>query len=252
VCLLVIAWRTHPEYRLLLAANRDEFHDRPAAPLAAWPDAPKIHGGRDLSAGGTWLALTRGGRLGVVTNYRELARKRRSAPSRGGLIPGFLRATTLPSEYLDAIELDATGFAGFNLLLADEHSLWYASNRADRFARELPPGLYGLSNHALDTPWPKLLKVKSRFAELVDAAQFDMAAAFAMLSDPAPATDADLVSTGLSLDWERALSAPFVSHENYGTRSSTVVSVLNDGSARIQERRFDAAGNLTGETMLDL
>jgi uncharacterized protein with NRDE domain len=237
---------------LLLAANRDEYHDRPAAPLAAWTDTPGVWGGRDLSAGGTWLALARGGRLGVVTNYRELARKRRSAPSRGGLIPGFLRDSGKPRDYLGAIELDATGFAGFNLLLADEHSLWYASNRADRFALELPPGLYGLSNHALDTPWPKLLKMKSRFATLVDAQQFDAHAALEMLSDPEPVADAELVSTGLSLEWERALSAAFVRHENYGTRSSTVVSVRNDGSARIQERRFDAAGSATGETTLEL
>jgi uncharacterized protein with NRDE domain len=252
VCLLVIAWRTHPEYRLLLAANRDEFYDRPAAPLSAWSDSPGIWGGRDLSAGGTWLALADGGRLGVVTNYRELARKRRSAPSRGGLIPSFLQDQAKPQDYLGTIELDATGYAGFNLLLANEQSLWYASNRADGFARELPPGLYGLSNHALDTPWPKLLKVKSRFAALVDAPQFDTQAAFEMLSDREPVADAELVSTGLPLEWERALSAAFVRHENYGTRASTVVSVRNDGSARIQERRFDAAGSAAGETTLDL
>src|SRR5689334_14427268 len=169
MCLLVLAWRCHARYRLVVAANRDEFHARAAAPLAPWDDPPGIIGGRDLQAGGAWLAVDRRGRFGIVTNFREFGRRRRSAPSRGGLIPAFLSADRAPGEHLQALETDAPGYAGFNLLLADSGSLWYASNRADAFARELAPGIYGLSNEFLDTPWPKLIRVRDRFRELLDS-----------------------------------------------------------------------------------
>jgi uncharacterized protein with NRDE domain len=251
MCLLVVAWRSHPQYRLVIAANRDEFRDRPAAALGEWTDAPGVYGGRDLHAGGTWLALDRRNRVGAVTNYRELARRRRSAPSRGGLVPQFLRSPAQPGEFLRGIELDATGYAGFNLLVADSESLWYASNRSDQFARELAPGIYGLSNHSLDTPWPKLVKVRARFSELMLNATLETSLLLDMLADPHPAAAADQPSTGLPPDWERALSAPFVHHENYGTRCSTVVSVSNDGVTHIVERRFDDAGRPAGDTAYD-
>jgi uncharacterized protein with NRDE domain len=252
MCLLVIAWRVHPRYRLLLAANRDEFHDRPALPLARWDAPPDVVGGRDVQAGGTWLAVDTEHRLGVVTNYRELARQRRSAPSRGGLIPAYLGSATAPKSFLDSIELDAAGYAGFNLLLADRESLWYASNRADRFARELEPGLYGLSNHALDTPWPKLVKVRERFADLLAADTVDTAALLTMLADREPAAVDSQPPTGLPPDWERALSSPFVNHQNYGTRCSTIVSVTHAGQAHVFERRFDRSGQPAGEIGIDL
>ena len=141
MCLLVLAWRIHPRFRLVVGANRDEFHARPAAPLAPWTDIEGIVGGRDLLANGAWFAVDARRRVGIVTNFREFGRRRRSAPSRGGLIPGYLSGDGAPEEYLRALETDAPGYAGFNLLLADHRSLWYASNRADLFARELPPGI---------------------------------------------------------------------------------------------------------------
>ncbi len=252
MCLLVIAWRVHPRYRLLLAANRDEFHDRPALPLARWDAPPDTYGGRDVQAGGTWLAVDRAHRLGVVTNYRELARQRRSAPSRGHLIPAYFSAAATPAAYLESIELDAAGYAGFNLLLADRDSLWYASNRADRFARELEPGIYGLSNHALDTPWPKLVKVRERFATLLASEAVDTEALLALLADREPATDHAPPTTGLSPEWERALSSPFVNFQNYGTRCSTIVAVTHAGEARVHERRFDRIGQAIGDTGFEL
>ncbi len=142
---------------------------RPAAPLAPWSDIEGVVGGRDLQANGAWFAVDARRRLGIVTNFREFGRRRRSAPSRGGLIPGYLSGDNAPGEYLRALETDAPGFAGFNLLLADRESLWYASNRADQFARELPPGIYGLSNEFLDTPWPKLVRVRARFDALMQS-----------------------------------------------------------------------------------
>ena len=129
------------------AANRDEFHARPTAPIAPWADEPRILGGRDLQAGGTWIGLDRSRRFGLVTNYRELATPRHTAPSRGRLVPRFLAATLTAQDYLRALEADAQGYAGFNLLLGDGEQLMYASNRAERFARPLEPGLHGLSNH---------------------------------------------------------------------------------------------------------
>jgi uncharacterized protein with NRDE domain len=163
MCLLVLAWHSHPRYRLVIAANRDEYHARPAAALGPWNDAAGIVAGRDLTAGGAWFGIDAQRRVGIVTNFREFGRRRRSAPSRGGLIPAYLAGDATPGEYLQALETDAPGYAGFNLLLADRDALWYASNRAEQFARELSPGIYGLSNEFLDTPWPKLVRVRRRF-----------------------------------------------------------------------------------------
>jgi len=160
MCLLVIAWQAHPRYRLVVAANRDEFHERPAAPLAKWPAPGDILAGRDLRANGTWLGLDRHRRFGVITNFRELQRPRPDAPSRGALIPEYLRGSDNAEAFLNRLAREAQRYSGFNLLLTDGDSLWYASNRAERFARLLVPGVYGLSNEFLDTPWPKLRRVR--------------------------------------------------------------------------------------------
>jgi uncharacterized protein with NRDE domain len=252
VCLLVLAWRCHPQHRLVVAANRDEFHARPAAGLAPWDDAPEIIGGRDLQANGAWLAVDRRGRFGVVTNFREFGRRRRSAPSRGGLVPAFLSRSHAPGGYLQSLETDAPGYAGFNLLLADAGSLWYASNRADVFARELPPGIYGLSNEFLDTPWPKLVRVRSSFRALLEApdsrdARALTAGLFGMLADREPAPTGEVPAGDMSPEWARKLSAPFVLDPAYGTRCSTVLTISGDGALTISERRFDAAGIATAE-----
>jgi uncharacterized protein with NRDE domain len=251
--LLVLAWRSHPRYRLVVAANRDEFHARPAAPLAPWEDIPGVIGGRDLQANGAWLAADDQGRFGVVTNFREFGRSRRSAPSRGGLIPAWLAGQLPPADYLRSLETDAPGYAGFNLLLADGDSLWYASNRADVFARELAPGRHGLSNEFLDTPWPKLVRVRTRFDRLLDspvaAARPALAGElFALLGDRQMAPPDEVPPGDLSPEWARKLSAPFVLDATYGTRCSTVVTISDTGELFMAERRFDADGNLMAET----
>jgi uncharacterized protein with NRDE domain len=252
MCLLVLAWRCHPRYRLVVAANRDEFHERPAAPLARWTDAPDIVGGRDLQASGAWFAVDSRERCGIVTNFREFGRRRRNAPSRGGLIPAYLGGEQPPGDYLRALETDAPGYAGFNLLLADRDSLWYASNRADTFARELPPGIYALSNEFLDTPWPKVIRVRERFTTLLASpARGDaglVEGLIAMLGDRETAPAGSLAAGDLSPDWARKLSAPFVVDPGYGTRCSTVLTISPVGSMRIAERRFGADGAPTGET----
>jgi uncharacterized protein with NRDE domain len=251
VCLLVLAWRAHPRYRLVVAANRDEFHERAAAPLAKWPPPQPILAGRDLRAQGTWLALDRARRFGVVTNYRELQPPRPGAPSRGDLIPAYLAtpATSGPQEFFARLAPQAAQYSGFNLLLADARALWYGSNRGQPFARELPPGVYGLSNESLDTPWPKLQRVRTGFESRLAAAELAPAALFALLADRTPAPQAAATGTGaLPAEWERALSAPFVLHPRYGTRCSSVLLLQESGQMYLGERRFGADGTNAGET----
>ncbi len=255
MCLLVLAWRAHPRYRLIVVANRDEYHERPAAPLGRWPEPPGVLAGRDLRAGGTWLGLDPARRFGVVTNFRELQEARPAAPSRGRLIPEYLGGSQGPAGFFGALEPRAAEYAGFNLLLADAGSLWYGSNRAAPFARELPPGVYGLSNELLDAPWPKLTRVKSRFGVWLGEPQGSAASLFALLADrtQAPAGEAPPSSPGgLPPEWERILSAPFVLNPVYGTRCSTVLLLEPDGALYLAERRFDSAGECREQTEFQL
>lgn len=250
MCLLVLAWNAHPRYRLVVAANRDEYHDRPAAPLTPWPAPAYILAGRDLRAGGTWLGVDPRRRFGVVTNFRDLVRAPESARSRGDLIPSYLGGAADPGDHLSALQREADGYGGFNLLLADGESLWYASNRSASFARALSPGIHGLSNERLDTPWPKLRRVRRGFEEWVrGGGGAEGGKLFELLADRTPAgEDEALPSGGVSMEWEQILSSPFVLHERYGTRCSTVVAIEPTGRCYVAERRFDPTGACTGQT----
>ncbi|HYL71259.1 MAG TPA: NRDE family protein, partial [Candidatus Dormibacteraeota bacterium] len=188
-------------------------------------------------------------RLGVVTNFRELQSARTGAPSRGGLIPAYLAGERSAREFFAQLEAAAGRYSGFNLLLAERDCLWYGSNRAQPFARALPPGVYGLSNELLDTPWPKLIRVKQRFGQWLEAPQSTAQGLFALLEDrtQAPPSSAALAPGGLPPEWERILSAPFVVHPEYGTRCSPVVLLEDGGNLHVAERRFDAAGRASGE-----
>jgi uncharacterized protein with NRDE domain len=253
MCLLVLAWRAHPRHRLVVAAHRDEFHERPAAALARWPAPADILAGRDLRAGGTWLGLDRQRRFGVVTNFRDLQRPQPGAPSRGELIPRFLAAAQGPGEFLASLQPQAASYSGFNLLLADQESLWYGSNRATPFARPLPPGVYGLSNEFLDTPWPKLERVRTQFRRWLAADAGGTDGLMALLNDRTRVADDSLLpDTGITREWERILSAPFVQHPDYGTRSSTVLLLQADRALLLTERRFDPSGAPAGESQFTL
>ncbi len=244
MCLIVVAWRVHPEYPLVVAANRDEFRARPTAAAARWPDAPQVVAGRDLEAGGTWLGATDAGRFAAVTNVREPGRPP-GARSRGHLTRDFLTGTAPPGDFAAGIPGEA--YSGFNLLLSDGRTLWYRSNR-DGAARPLPTGIHGVSNHLLDTPWPKLTTAKARFAEalrrLPDESPF-----FDLLADDEIVPDEALPATGVPLEWERRLSAVFVRSPDYGTRASTLLVRRADGGGFLLERSFDAAGPI-GEVRL--
>jgi uncharacterized protein with NRDE domain len=237
MCLIVVGWRVHPDYPLVVAANRDEFFARPATALTRWPDALNIIGGIDLEAGGTWLGMSEGGRFAALTNVREPG-VAKSARSRGMLTRDFLLSRESAGDY--ARQIDGTRYAGFNLLLSDGDSLFYASNR-DGSPRPLAPGIYGLSNHRLDSPWPKLVKARERFADAVQHLP-EASGFFDLLADRAIADDAQLPNTGVPIEWERLLSAIFVTSENYGTRASTVLWRTDRGTLCVHERSFGADG----------
>lgn len=246
MCLVVFAWRVHADYPLILAANRDEFHGRPASPLNWWPDKPGVAAGRDLQAGGTWLAASRNGRFATVTNFREDLEVEKGDLSRGALVADFVTGDEPPLAY--AKRIDGARFAGFSLLAATPDEMACVSNRGDP-ARQLAPGIYGLSNASLDTPWPKLTRSKKRLAALLDEDAVSAATLFELLSDRAPARAAE---TGtLPKEQVRAISAPFIVTPVFGTRCSTVLLLDQSGRVRLHERRFDAAGDPQGESSLD-
>jgi uncharacterized protein with NRDE domain len=254
MCLLVLAWQVHPRYRLVVAANRDEFHERPTAPMDKWAAPDDIVAGRDLRAGGTWLAMDRKRRFGVITNFRDMQPPLPGAPSRGNLIPDYLRNPEGAQGYFRKLQPTASEYSGFNLLLMDNDSLWYASNRAEPFANSLPPGVYGLSNHFLDTPWPKLQRVRRQFDPLVrQGNEIAKSELLRILADPTQAgVNEELPETRLSPEWEQMLSSPFIRNEQYGTRCSTLVLLEHSGAVTLLERRFDPSGAIVSDTDLTL
>jgi uncharacterized protein with NRDE domain len=244
MCLVLIAWRTDPESPLVLAANRDEFHARPALRADWWPDHPQILAGRDLAAGGTWLGLTRTGRFAALTNFRDPQRRApapgAAAPSRGSLVASLLESDASVAENLTYLRAAAADYNGFNVIFSDgERLAIYESTRGR--GRELGPGIYGLSNHLLDTPWPKVQNAKSRLqAALLDTT--DPAPLLALLRDDRPAPDEDLPRTGVSLEWERLLSSAFVRAQDYGTRCSTIIRIDARARAYFDEWSWDSVG----------
>ena len=239
MCLALFALDAHPRYALVVAANRDEYHARPAA-AAAWWDEGWL-AGRDLRAGGTWFGVTRAGRWAFVTNVREPARYDPDAPSRGSLVPAVLADAQTPTASLERIVAGATAQNGFNLVAGDGARGAWGSNRAIA-SQMLPAGVHGVSNAALDTPWPKVTRTKAAMAEWCSTAESDIALLFAMLADTRVAPDAELPATGVTPERERLLSAPFIVSADYGTRCSTVLTVARDGAARFVERSFGPSG----------
>ena len=255
MCLILVAWQSHPDYALVVAGNRDEFYVRPAAPAHWWQEASPVLAGRDMAdvigEPGTWMGVAGEGRFAALTNYRAPSEKRTDARSRGELVAGFLRGHQAPSDYLGALTGADGCYNGFNLLASDLNELWWYSNRsASRQPERLRPGLYGLSNALLDTPWPK---VRSRVGALAEVLAADTGHANAsaepylqLLGDERQAANFELPSTGVSPEWEKLLSSAFIRSPNYGTRASTVLRVRHDGRFDFSERSFDANGQ-TGE-----
>lgn len=237
MCVLFIAYKHHPRYPLIVLANRDEFYDRPTAAAARWEDHPNVTAGRDLVGGGTWLGIADGGRFAAVTNYRDPSRPAGSI-SRGRLVADFLIGKSDPKAYLDKIATEPGTYSGFNLVVGSGEGLYYYSNAADEAPRKLDPGVYGLSNHLLNTPWPKVSRGLGEFSRLVENDEISPDAAFALLADETIALDEDLPDTGIGLDKERILSPIFIRTPIYGTRSSTVVTSNSEGELNLDERTF--------------
>jgi uncharacterized protein with NRDE domain len=252
MCLVLLALDSHPEYSLIVAANRDEFYDRPTAPADFWADAPSVLAGRDLKAGGTWLGIDRHGRFAAVTNYRQGQRESPAARSRGHLVSDFLIRDVGALEHVERVRAERDLYNGFNLIAGDPWGVFYFSNRQGR-VRHLAPGMYGLSNHLLDTPWPKVAATKTAFGALLkDRAPELTAELFTLLSDRNRPADALLPSTGVGAEWERLLSSAFIASDDYGTRSSTLVLIGRDGSIDFVERSFGPRGVAGAETRFEL
>jgi uncharacterized protein with NRDE domain len=237
MCLILIAHRPEEQISLLVLANRDEFYSRPSAAAEYWQESPGLVAGRDLVSGGCWFGA-RGTRWASVTNVREGARsQKKHSKSRGWLVREYLHGDMAPADFLASIKTKTEDFAGFNLLLGDAGEIHYSTNRQGQ-TRSLGPGIYGLSNHLLDTPWPKVVRSKEEFNRLLSKRAFTQEGAFAILADTDRAEDADLPETGVPLEWERALSATFINMPTYGTRCSTLLMAEADGQTSFVERRY--------------
>ena len=245
MCLIVFAWQAHPEYRLVMAANRDEYHRRPSQALHWWADSPNVLAGRDLQAGGTWLASHRAGKFATVTNYREHQRAEAKFCSRGELVTNFVTSNVAAETFTSSIAGER--YAGFSLLAIDNDDLYYVSNRGDG-PTLLAPGIYGLSNASLDTPWSKLVRSREQLQSLVDSGEVNETALMQLMADREPARVSDVETGELPFKIARALTAPFIVSPDYGTRCSTSVMWSHSGRVALSERRFDAAGNTTGQS----
>jgi len=244
MCLALLALDAHRSFALVVAANRDEFHARPTAPAHWWEEG--MLAGRDLHAGGTWLGVARDGRFALLTNFRDPSRNDGNAPSRGSLIPDVLLHSRDTAAAVQRILDAGARYNGFNLLAGTHARATWGSNRASAI-KSLGRGTYGLSNALLDDPWPKVVRTKAALDAWVARGEEDVEPLFEALAQRAVANDAELPQTGVALEWERRLSAPFIVSDTYGTRSSTVFTVDRRGHARFVERSFDATGDVVGQ-----
>ncbi|HBF43555.1 MAG TPA: hypothetical protein DDW42_08010 [Desulfobacteraceae bacterium] len=243
MCLILLSLKAHPIYKFILAANRDEYYDRPTASAGFWDDAPYLLAGRDLRSGGTWLGITKGGKIAALTNYRDPASNKGSAPSRGELTKNYLMGRKDPSDYLADISQDTYKYNGFSLILGGKDNLYLYSNREDGL-RLITPGIHCLSNHLIDRPWPKVVRAKESFKRLLsEEGGLSPEDLFSLLKDRHTPEDKSLPDTGIGLEWERVLSPIFIESPTYGTRSSTILLIDLDNHATFFEKTFSSDSN---------
>ncbi|MCM3610507.1 NRDE family protein [Planococcus sp. MERTA32b] len=244
MCLINFQYKQHPEYKLVVAANRDEFYGRPAREAHFWDDIPYILAGRDLSQMGTWLGVTKTGRFAALTNYRDPSLPETGKISRGALVKDYLAADSDPETFLKSLEPDA--YTGFNVLLGDKEKLFYFNNLEQEIV-EVSAGTHGLSNHFLNTPWPKVVKGKSGLRNyLEERSEADPDDLFEILRDAEQAADPHLPVTGVGLEFERVLSPIFIKTPDYGTRSATVLLVDYENNITFAERVYEK-GEFAGQ-----
>ena len=244
MCLLLMGLHAHPRYKLILAANRDEYYDRPTAPAAFREESPGLLAGKDLRGGGTWLGITREGRLAAITNYRDPSSNKADAPSRGELVSGFLLSHEDPQKYLARLAARAHQYNGFNLVAGCNDQYYWHSNRGNG-TKLLKPGIYGVCNHLLDTPWPKIRKSQGGFQRGPFSVPeiSNRKPSLKYFRTVQPHRMKNLPHTGVGLEWERILGPVFVESDNYGTRSSTVLLIGPQNRVTFIERTFHISPN---------
>lgn len=237
MCLILFAYKVHPKYKLIVAANRDEFYKRPTAPIHYWEDNPAILAGRDLEKMGTWMGVTSAGRFAALTNYRNPKEVTTGKQSRGELVEDALNFEGDMKKYMQGLVSRNQQYQGYNLLAGDTKELYYYSNIGQQL-QKLEPGIYGVSNHLLNTEWPKVKSGKDGLSQIIHGESENLVEKLMILlqnTDPAP--DEQLPTTGVSLEWERMLSPLFIESDHYGTRSSTVL-LMSEEDLEYVERVF--------------
>ncbi len=238
MCLILFANDAHPHYPLVIAANRDEFLARPTEKAKLWKDHPHILAGRDLDKMGTWLGMTKEGRFAAITNYRDPSIQMNNAPSRGSLVKKFLVEKMLPNEYIDSLKKESHLFSGYNLLVGDIHSIYYFSNKSNE-KYKIPRGIHGLSNHLLNTPWPKVQIGKEKLSSCLKEEKINPSCLLKILRDDWVPNDLELPNTGIGIEKERFLAPAFIRGEGYGTRSSTIILVNREYQVFFLERTYN-------------
>jgi len=252
MCLIVFSYQPSSDYPFILVANRDEFYPRASAPMQFWQDQPKVLAGRDLEKQGTWLGLHTDGRFAAVTNFRKVTNNSKPAKlSRGQLVNSALSSNSGAQHFIDSIQPTASQYGAYNLLSADSNGIFYSSNQNpnndQHHCQKLVPGIYGLCNGSLDTPWPKLVAAKQQLSELISEKRISSDNLRLLLTDRTPAAEHLLPDTGINKEWERSLSSQFIQLDNYGTRAKTVILQDASGSTQVIEMRYNRDG-FSGES----
>jgi uncharacterized protein with NRDE domain len=251
LCLILLAINSHPQYSLIVGSNRDEFYDRSAEPASFWANSPTLLAGRDLRAGGTWLGITTDGKFATITNFRDPTTLKNNAPSRGKLVTAYLEGRENPEQYIRNLGESKDEYNGFNLILGDHRRLFYYSNRGEK-VHSLSHGIFGLSNHLLDTPWPKLHRGKEEFKRIILRGKVvvpdDL---FHILQDSALPDDESLPNTGVGLEKERMLAPVFIKSPDYGTRSTTLVFIDKFSHVTFIERTHNTINDLYSDVKFE-
>ena len=242
MCLLIFAYKTHPKYPLILISNRDEFYKRPTAQAAWWKDQPEILGGRDLEMGGTWLGIRKNGLFAILTNYRHFPPARKYTKSRGELVCNFLKSDQKPQAYAKSLNAKTKDYDGYNMVFGTLEELCYYSNINNEI-KILNPGVYGLSNHLLNTQWPKVVTAHKKFNAILQNSRILPSDLFDIMSDTSIAPDNKLPSTGVGMELERLLSPAFIQSPDYGTRCTSLILIDQDNKVSFEEHSYVPNGN---------
>ncbi|MGG0657859.1 NRDE family protein [Rummeliibacillus pycnus] len=239
MCIVNFHFHNHSKYKLILVANRDEFYERPTKPAHYWEDEPNILAGRDLRQMGTWLGITKEGKFAAITNFRDPSLPVTGRYSRGEIIRNFLTNDIQPDLFINGLIKERQSYGGYNVILGDSNGLYHYNNVLDE-SKDIKPGTHSLSNHSLDTPWPKVAKAKTRLNEYVQTnpLEVNINDLFNLVSDRSMAHDDELPHTGVGLEMERLLSPIFIKIPNYGTRSSSVLLIDKNNHVTFVERTF--------------